>query len=248
MLSLNKAACLSLWALLFSVSAAPGVTNLGLAAIDLGTAANYAVLSESGVSTVPPSSITGNIGVSPISATGLTGFSLTLAPGGAFSTSVQVVGELFAASYAVPTPVTLNTAVADMQTAYTTASALTDPGFTNLGSGEIGGLILTPALYEWTTAVTVNGTVTLAGIPTSVFIFQVSGSLVFAASSEVILVGVLASNVFWVVGGTVTAGAGAEISGVILAKTSVTMGAGATLTGSILAQTFVALESAVVVG
>jgi len=250
MLSLNKVACLSLWALSFSVSAAPGIANLGPAPINLGTAANYAVLSAAGVSTVPPSSITGNVAVSPISATGLTGFALTLAPGGAFSTSVQVIGELFAASYAAPTPVTLTTAISDMQTAYTNANGLVNPGFTNLNTGAIGGLVLTPALYKWTSSVSVSTAgVILSGGPTDVFVFQIAGNLVFAANSIVDLVGgVLAANVFWVVSGTVTAGADAQISGIILGKTSVTLGTGAKLNGRILSQTSVALQAATVVG
>jgi hypothetical protein len=33
--------------------------------VDLGSACNYAILAETGISTVPISDITGNIGVSP---------------------------------------------------------------------------------------------------------------------------------------------------------------------------------------
>src|ERR1043165_4213866 len=54
--------------------------------VDLGTAGSYAILSQSGISTVPPSAITGNMGVSPISATGITGFSLTMDSSNVLST------------------------------------------------------------------------------------------------------------------------------------------------------------------
>ena len=61
--------------------------------VNLGLAGQYAILAAAGVSTVPPSTITGNIGVSPIAATAMTGFSLTLDPSGLFSTSDQVTSE-----------------------------------------------------------------------------------------------------------------------------------------------------------
>ncbi|TFK31086.1 hypothetical protein BDQ12DRAFT_729901, partial [Crucibulum laeve] len=54
-------------------------TSLGPSPVFLGFAANYAVLAQSGVSTVPQSHITGDIGLSPASATFLTGFSITKA-------------------------------------------------------------------------------------------------------------------------------------------------------------------------
>ncbi|KAE9411398.1 ice-binding protein [Gymnopus androsaceus JB14] len=248
--TLNKIVYLSLWVSFLSVGAAPGAINLGPAPIVLGTAANYAILSKSGVSTVPPSSIIGNIGVSPIAANALTGFALTLASGGAFSTSSQVTGELFAASYAAPTPVTLTTAISNMQTAYTNANGLINPGFFNLAAGSIGGLVLTPALYKWTSAVSISSAgVTISGTSADVFVFQIAGTLTVAANARVTLVGgALASNIFWVVAGVVTADPGAHIEGVILAKTAVTLETGATMNGRILAQTFVALQSATVVG
>ncbi|KAF9063329.1 antifreeze protein [Rhodocollybia butyracea] len=247
--TINKAVCLSLWASLLSVSAAPAVTNLGPAAINLGTAGNFAILAQSGISTVPASSITGNIGVSPAAGSFLTGFSLTLSSTGVFATSIQVVGEIFAASYSAPTPVTLTTAVANMQTAYTNGVGLLNPGFTNLASGSLSGLVLTPGLYKWTTSVSIGSAgITLTGTALDVFVFQIAGTLTLAAGARVTLVGVLASNVFWVVASGVTAGSGSHVEGVILGKTAVTLQTGATMNGRILAQTFVALQQATVVG
>jgi hypothetical protein len=81
--------------------------------------------------------VAGNVGLSPASATYLTGFSLVLDASGKFSTSTQVTGELFAASYTSPTPSMLTTAISDMQTAYTDASGRTLPNFVNLGSGKL---------------------------------------------------------------------------------------------------------------
>src|SRR5580692_5848388 len=62
--------------------------------VNLGTAGNYVILSKSGISTVPTSAITGDIGVSPAAATFITGFSpLTASASNVFSMSSQVTGK-----------------------------------------------------------------------------------------------------------------------------------------------------------
>ncbi|KAJ7247135.1 antifreeze protein [Mycena haematopus] len=229
------------------LTALSGVDALGPAAVNLRTAANFAILAKTGVSTVPPSVITGSVGVSPISATGLTGFSLTVSPTGQFSTSVQVVGELFAASYSAPTPSTLTTAIGDMGTAFTDATGRVNPNFNNLESGLIGGLTLAPGLYKWTTGVDIATDVTISGGPTDTWIFQVAGALTIASAKKMVLSGgALSSNIVWVVSSGVTAGAGSHIEGVILGKTLITLETGATANSRLLAQTFVALQKATV--
>ncbi|KAJ7678110.1 antifreeze protein [Mycena polygramma] len=231
----------------YLLAALSSVAALGPAAVNLRTAANYAILSRTGVSTVPPSVITGNIGVSPISATGLTGFSLTVDPTNEFSTSPQVVGQLFAASYAPPTPVALTTASADMVTAFNDATGRVNPNFNNLASGAIGGLVLGPGLYKWTSGVNVGADVTIAGSPIDTFIFQISGALTVATGKKITLVGALPQNIVWVVTGTVTVAAGAHIEGAVLGKTSITLQTGASANSRLLSQTFVALQKATVV-
>ncbi|KAJ7663050.1 antifreeze protein [Mycena rosella] len=235
---------------LFTISflaALGSVVAVGPAAVNLRTAANYAILSKTGVSTVPPSIITGSVAVSPIAAVALTGFSLTLDSTGQFSTSGQVVGKLFAASYAVPTPTTLTTAIGDMGTAFTDATGRVNPDFSNLASGAIGGLILAPGLYKWTSGVSIGSDVTIAGGATDTWIFQVSGTLTIAAAKKMVLAGgALATNIVWVVAGAVTAGAGSHIEGVILGKTSITLQTGTTANSRLLSQTFVALQKATV--
>jgi hypothetical protein len=109
--------------------------------VDLGTAKNYAILAESGISTVPTSAITGNLGISPAAATFITGFSLIADSTNVFSTSPQVTGKVYAADYAVPTPSDLTTAIADMQLAFTDAAERA-PNVTELGAGSIGGMNL----------------------------------------------------------------------------------------------------------
>ena len=90
--------------------------------VNLRTAGNYVILSQAGISTVPDSDITGDMGVSPISATGITGFSLTLDASNVYSTSPQVTGKVYAADYASPTPAKLTTAIGDMQHEFTDAA------------------------------------------------------------------------------------------------------------------------------
>ncbi|KAJ6524698.1 antifreeze protein [Mycena vulgaris] len=240
---------------------------LGPAAVNLRTAANYTILAETGVTTVPPSVITGAVAVSPIVATAMTGFSLTLDSTGQFSTSSQVTGHLYGTDYAVPTPSTLSIAIADMGTAFTDATGRITPDFINLASGGIGGLILTPGLYKWTTGVGLSSDISIAGSATDTWIFQVTlgakadapenqvidtsvpvtGTLTLATGVKMGLAGgALAKNIVWVVADLVTAEAGSHIEGVVLGQTGITLKTGATANGRLLAQTLVALQQATV--
>lgn len=95
----------------------PGV--MGVSVVNLGSAGNYVILAESGISTTGTTSIVGNIGVSPINSTALTGFGLTMDSSNQFSRSTLVNGNVYAADYALPTPTTMTRAISDMQAAYT---------------------------------------------------------------------------------------------------------------------------------
>ncbi|KAF8801218.1 antifreeze protein [Phlegmacium glaucopus] len=220
----------------------------GPTSVNLRTAGNFAILAQSGVSTVPSSSITGDIGVSPVSSTALTGFSLTLDPSGTFSTSPQVTGKLFAASYTSPTPSQLTTAISDMQTAFTDASGRVNPNFVNLLSGNIGGLILVPGLYKWSSSVSAASGFTISGSATDTWIFQIAGTLGLANGVQTTLLGgAKASNIIWVVSNDVTLGVGSHLEGVVLGKTAITLETGTSVNGRLLSQTNVALQQATVV-
>jgi len=220
-----------------------GGGDLAPGAVDLGTAGNYTILAKSGITNVPTSTITGDMGVSPIGAAAITGFALVLDGGGQFSTSAQVAGQVFAADYAPPTPATLTQALLDMQAAYTDAAGRL-PDFTNEGAGNIGGLTLTPGVHKWTTGVTIPTSVTLSGGPTDVFIMQIAGVLSMTAAQTVILSGgVLPQNVFWQVSGNVSIGATATFNGIILCLTNIDLITGATANGRLLAQTAVNLDN-----
>lgn len=218
----------------------------GPATVNLGAAGNYVILATSGVSTVPASAITGDIGISPAATSFLTGFSLTMV-GTTSATSTQVTGSLFGADMTTPTSSNLTTAVTNMGTAYTDAAGRPTPDVLNLGTGEIGGQIIVPGLYKWTTGVTASADVTLSGGANDVWIFQIPGNLAVNPAKKFVLSGgAQAKNIFWQVAGTVNIGTTAHFEGIILSQTSITLETGSSMNGRALAQTAVILQTATV--
>jgi hypothetical protein len=219
---------------------------LTLTPVNLGTANIFVILSKSGISTTGTTKITGNIGVSPITASAITGFALKLDASGPFSTSSLVIGRVYAANYAPPTPAKMTKAVSDMQNAYTNAAGRTHPKASNLGAGDISGMTLTPGLYKWGTGVIINTGVTLTclGNSKAVFIFQISKTLTVGNGGIVTLSGgCKATNIFWQVAGQTTLGTTSNFKGIILDKTSIVLKTGASLTGRAFAQTAVTLNA-----
>ncbi len=220
----------------------------GRATVNLRSAGNFVILSKSGISTTGTTSILGNLGVSPIAATAITGFGLIMDPSNTFSTSSLVTGKVYAADYTAPTPTMLTTAVNDMQTAYTDAAGRTLPDFTELGAGNIGGMTLTPGLYKWSSAVTIPTDVTLSGGPNDIWIFQIAQTLGISSGKQVILSGgAKAKNIFWQVAGQTTLGTTSKFNGNILDQTAIVLQTGARLNGRALAQTAVTLDANAVI-
>lgn len=218
----------------------------GIEAINLGTANEFVILAETGISTETNSVITGNIGVSPAAQTYITGFSLILDSTGTFSTSSQITGNAYASDDTSPTPSYLTTAVADMHTAYTEAAGRT-ANYIDLYSGDLSGQTLTTGVYKFGSGVLINTDLTLEGSATDVWIFQIDGALTQAAGVNIILTGgALAENIFWQVADTVSIGTGAHFEGNILAKTNISFGTNASINGSLYAQTAVTLDAATV--
>ncbi|CAE8636648.1 unnamed protein product [Polarella glacialis] len=233
--------------LIAALGAIASVSAAGPAAVNLGKAGTYAILSKSGISTVPTSAITGNIGVSPIASTAITGFSLKMDSTNTSATSTQVTGSVYAADYATPTPADLTVTIGDMEIAYTDAAGRTPPDHLNLGSGDLGGKTLGPGLYKFGSTVIIPTDCTISGLPSDTWIFQISGDLVMAANMRVTLVGgALASNIVWQVAGYVEVGAGAHMEGILLVKTAAHFRTDSRLNGRILAQTAVTLQSSTV--
>jgi Ice-binding-like len=187
------------------------------APVNLGTAGNFAVLGGQTVTNTGPSVITGDLGVSPGSA--VTGFP----PG-------TVFGTIHAADAVAAQ------AQVDLTAAYNDAAGRTPA--TAL-PGDIGGLTLTPGVYNASSSLGITGTVTLdgQGDPNAVFIIQVGSALTTASGSVVNLInGAQACNVFWQVGSSATLGTGSTFSGNILALTSITATTGANVNGRLLAR------------
>lgn len=212
-----------------------------LAAVNLGLSGQFTILSKSGVTDVYPSAITGDVGSSPISGTAI------------LLTCTEVTGTIYSVDAAGPLPcrVTnasrLTTAVSDMETAYTDAAGRTNPDYLNLGAGNIGGLTLSPGLYNWSSNVVAPTNVVLVGGQNDVWIFQIAGTLNLSSSVKVSLRGgARASNIFWQVAGATTLGTGSHFEGIILDQSGINLLTGASINGRLLAQTAVALQMSTV--
>jgi hypothetical protein len=228
--------------------------------VNIANASNFAILAKSGITTVPESVIKGDIAVSPIDSTAMTGFSFILDQSGTFAKSSQLQeNKAYAANYKEPVPERLTVSVLDMESAYTDAAGRVnnDASRINLGNGQLGGVFggwespLTPGIYTFGSDVTIAETIYLQGNDYSsgydVFIIQMTGNLVMSTNTKVILLdGVLAENVFWQVAGNVKIMVGAHLVGVILAKTDVTFLTGSSLQGRVLTQTACNLQMATI--
>ena len=243
--------------LVILVSAAcNAVTSAEEPLVKLGFAGDYAILAKSGISTIPISTITGNVAVLPIATTAMTSLSLALDPTTQFSTSMQVSGNAYAASYGGAIATVLTTVVSTMEAAYTDAAGRVNPDATriNLGGGVLGGVgpggeddPLTPGVYTFGSDVNLNADVYFEGSDTDVFIIQMTGNLVQTASYAVNLVGgAKPENIFWQVAGYVEVDTGAHMEGIILVKTKVDFKPDSSLNGRILTQTACDLQSATI--
>jgi hypothetical protein len=208
------------------------------APVSLGTAGTFAVLTETGVTDVYASKINGNVGSSPITGAAILLTCPEVATGIIYS--VDAAGPL---PCRVTNATFLTAAVGDMGIAYTDAAGRSLPDATELGAGQIGGLTLAPGLYKWSSNVLISTSVTLAGGPNDVWIFQIAGEINQASATSVILTGgALAKNVFWQAASGVAIGTTANFSGVLLGQTLIAVKTGASVNGRLLAQTAVTLE------
>lgn len=185
--------------------------------IDLGTAADFAILGGSGVSNTGSSTFTGDVGSWPTPA--IVGI-----------TDEMVNGTLYLAA----DPAT-EQAHTDLIAAYTVAQ--TAAGGV-VGPADLGGAILTPGVYIYTSAASwTAGNLTLdaLGDSSAQWIFQIGSTLITPGGVMVSLInGASAGNVFWQVGSSATIGGTNTFAGNILAQTSIDLGGG-TLTGRALA-------------
>jgi hypothetical protein len=187
----------------------------GCSKINLGTAANFAMLAASTITSTGATVVTGgNIGISP--GTSLTGFP----PGVLTSPAVEHLGDAVAAQ-----------AEADANTAYTSYQGLT--GAMPIAP-VLDGLTFTPGLYNATSTLILDAGQTLTLNGSGTYIFQV-GSTLTVAGTVVLSGGAIAGNVIWLVGSSATINPSAVVVGDILALASITLDSGASVTGRAIA-------------
>ncbi len=198
-----------------SRTAPPPVTDLPV----LGTAANFAVL---GASTVTSTGLTvlsgGDLGVSP--GTAITGFG----PG-------VVSGAIHAGD-----PVAAQ-AQLDLAAGYglLTGMACT----TTLSGQDLGGMTLAPGVYCFASSAQLTGGLVLdaQGNPDAVFVFQIGSTLTTAVASSVVLInGGRQCNVFWAVGSSATLGTNTHLVGNVISVASITLTHGVVIAGRALAR------------
>lgn len=219
---------------------AAGVLCSGITAqaayYDLGVAKEFTVLSKAGISSDGSAGthVVGNIGVSPISITAITGFFDV--DGGPATLTGSHYGPGSIASQAV----------LDMGDAYTNLNLL--PAQT-MASGGLGGLNLTSGVYKISGAATLGSTLTLDANndPDAFFVFQIGTTLTTSLNTKIDLVnGGSADNVYFLLGEAATLAEGTQFVGNILASSAITMLGGASIEGRLLAGTEVSLIQNVV--
>jgi hypothetical protein len=161
----------------------------------------------------------------------------------------NVTGGLFTAPPLPGTATSLaiaTQALADANLAYISISPASMPGGSDQGSGELGGLTLTPGVYKsasGTYSIT-NGDLTLdaQGDPNAIWVFQAASSLTVGiagptgAKSVLLINGALPKNVFWYVGSaaTINGAGGGVMVGNILAYSGVTFSTAGNATQTVL--------------
>ena len=189
------------------------------APVGLGTAGTFAVLAGTTVTNTGPSSISGDLGVSP--GTAVTGFP----PGIVFNGTIHRADGV------------AQNAQSDLTTAYNDAAGRSPtanvPAF--IGAGQT----LAPGVYKASSSLEVGGSLTLDahGDPNAVFIFQAPSTLITDSASSITLDGgAQACNVFWQVGSSATLGTSSDFAGSVLALTSISVDTGDTIAGRALAR------------
>jgi len=194
----------------------------------LGRAASFVVLGGSTVTNTGATAITGDLGVSG------PGVSVTGFPPGTMARGSQHVGDPVA-----------NQAQFDAQSAYVVLAG--KPCTTSLTGQDLGGKILGPGVYCFTSSAQLTGELVLDGRGKGnkgVWIFQIASTLTTATNSSVgMRSGAHGYNVFWQVGSAATLGTGTKFVGNILAYSSITMNTASNLSGRALAREGVTMDN-----
>ena len=185
----------------------------------LGSAASFGVLGGQTVTNTGPTTIFGDLGVSPGSA--ITGF-----PPGSLTAGATHAADAVALQ-----------AQSDVTIAYDDLAGQACTG--DITGQDLGGQTLTEGVYCSTSSSQLTGTLTLdaQGNADAVFIFKMVSTLTTASSSSVSVInGGTACNVFWQVGSSATLGTTTQLVGNILALTSIALQNNADVVGRALAR------------
>lgn len=189
-------------------------------AVDLGTAAGFAVLAGAGITNTGLTTVTGDVGTFP-----------TLSTAG-FGTLILTINSINHGGNTV-TQLAKN----HLGNAYTDAAGRVPTVLLGPVS-DLGGMTLGSGIYNGSSSLGITGTLILdaLGDPDAVWIFQAGSTLITASNSTVLLLGgAKSSNVFWQVGSSATLGTGTEFAGSILASQSITLNTDSMIDGRALA-------------
>ena len=217
--------------------------------VALGAVANFAIVAGGGISDVPTSAITGDIGVSPASGAFITGFSVPASCPEINGTVYEV--DAAGPACAVTDVAGLLAARGALTTAYNVAAGLSVPAPATV-SGDQGGTTLPPGIYKSTSSLSIaSGDLTLdaQGDGNAVWIFQMASTLTTVGcgasvpcttGGNVMLInGANAANVFWQVGSSATIGQYTLFNGTILAYQDISINTGAEIHGRLLSGAIV---------
>ena len=197
----------------------PPTVQTSAQAVSMGAAQSFAVLAGSTVTNTGPTTVVGDLGVSP-------GLAVTGFPPGVVTGGVIHTGDAVALQ-----------AQQDTTTAYNDLAGRACNN--DLTGQDLGGLTLTPGVYCFSSSAQLTGTLTLdaQGDPGAEFIFQVGSTLTTASSAAVrVINGAQTCNVLWQVGSSATLGTTTAFVGDLLALASITLNTGATVIGRALAR------------
>lgn len=206
-------------ALSLALIAGAAQSRVQAAAIDLGTAASFAVLADASISNTGPTVVAGDIGVH--AGTAITGFFGTVendGPGNFTGASHQ--GDAVAGG-----------AKTDALAAYVTLAGL---AFDESLGMELGGLTRDAGVYKISSAAQLTGTLTLDG--PGQYVFQIGTALTTASDAVVALInGADACDVWFVAGSAATLGTDTDFHGnIITLEEAITLNTRATIDGRLI--------------
>jgi hypothetical protein len=203
--------------------------------VPLGTTGSFAILAGSGITNVPTSAISGNVGLSPTTGAAITGLGC-----------VEVTGTIYkvdAAGDACFTndPGLLTIAKSHLVLAFDNATAQTPTQ--DITGVNLSGQTYGAGVYSATGDILISGAAPLTlnggGNADSVFIFQAAAGQnlsVVGTSNVVYTNGAQPCNVFWKVNSAFLSNTGFSFVGTILALQQITLTANITVEGRLLAR------------